>query len=45
MSKTYTRPVLHVQGKLEAVTHGSSTGTVTDAAFPAGTPISSFTFS
>lgn len=45
MSKTYTRPVLRVQGTLEAMTHGSSTGNVLDQAFPVGTPRGDLTFS
>ena len=45
MSKIYTRPVLRVQGKLEAMTHGMSTGTRLDRDFPTGTPFSDLTFS
>lgn len=45
MSKTYIRPVLRVQGKLEAMTHGASSGNVLDNTFPTGTPVSELTFS
>ena len=45
MIKTYTRPVLHVQGKLEAMTHGMSDGSRLDNSFPAGTPKGDLTFS
>lgn len=45
MKKTYTRPALLVQGKLEAVTHGGARGNALDAAFPSGTPFSQLTFS
>lgn len=45
MSKTYTRPVLRVQGKLEAMTHGMSTGNALDRDFPVGTPRGDLTFS
>lgn len=45
MTKTYTRPTLRVQGNLEALTQGSSTGNMLDAAFPVGTPFSQLTFS
>lgn len=45
MTKTYTRPVLRVQGKLEAMTHGMSDGNALDATFPVGTPKSQLTFS
>lgn len=45
MTKTYARPVLRVQGKLEAMTQGSSTGNALDKDFPVGTPFSQLTFS
>ena len=45
MTKTYNRPVLRVQGKLEAMTHGMSSGSVLDRDFPTGTPASELTFS
>lgn len=45
MSKAYVRPTLQVQGKLEAVTHGSSTGSRLDNTFPTGTPFGDLTFS
>ena len=45
MTKTYTRPVLRVQGKLEAMTHGMSDGSKLDNAFPVGTPKDQLTFS
>lgn len=45
MIKTYTRPVLRVQGKLEAMTHGMSKGSRLDNTFGAGTSISELTFS
>lgn len=45
MSKTYTRPVLRVQGKLEAMTHGMSSGSKLDATFETGTPRGDLTFS
>jgi hypothetical protein len=44
-SLVYEAPVLRVHGTLEAMTHGGSSGTTLDAAFPAGTPFSSLTFS
>ena len=45
MTKTYNRPVLRVQGKLEAMTHGMSSGSVLDNTFETGTPVSELTFS
>lgn len=45
MTKTYNRPVLRVQGKLEAMTHGMSDGSKLDATFPVGTPKNELTFS
>lgn len=45
MNKAYVRPTLQVQGKLEAMTQGSSAGTVLDNTFPTGTPVSDLTFS
>lgn len=41
----YQAPVLRAHGTLEAMTHGASTGHVTDAAFPSGTAIADMTFS
>ncbi|PAU96099.1 hypothetical protein [Paracoccus salipaludis] len=45
MTKTYARPVLRVQGKLEAMTHGMSAGSKLDRDFPTGTPFGDLTFS
>ncbi|SPJ25538.1 putative RiPP precursor [Palleronia abyssalis] len=45
MMKTYTAPQLKFEGKLEALTHGQSSGTRIDAAFGAGTLVSELTFS
>lgn len=45
MTKTYNRPVLRVQGKLEAMTRGMSDGSNLDATFPVGTPKNELTFS
>lgn len=45
MRKAYTRPVLRVQGTLEAMTHGSSDGNALDRNFPVNTPKSDLTFS
>lgn len=45
MKSSYEAPVLQVHGSLEELTMGMSTGATTDAAFPQGTPVSSFTFS
>lgn len=45
MTKIYARPVLRVQGKLEAATQGQSTGRFTDADFPTKTPFEDLTFS
>ena len=45
MTKTYNRPVLRVQGKLEAMTHGASNGSKLDNTFPVGTPKDELTFS
>lgn len=45
MTKTYTRPVLRVQGKLEAMTHGMSDGSRLDRDFPVNTPRGELTFS
>lgn len=45
MSKIYTRPILRVQGKLEAMTHGMSDGNNLDNTFPVGTPKDQLTFS
>lgn len=45
MTKTYSRPALTVQGKLEAMTQGQSKGSKLDAGFPAGTPFGDLTFS
>lgn len=45
MTKTYTRPVLRVQGKLEAATHGMRAGKRLDQAFDNGTPVEELTFS
>ncbi len=45
MTKTYTRPVLRVQGKLEDMTHGMRVGSNLDNDFPAGTPFGDLTFS
>lgn len=45
MSKTYTRPTLLVQGKLEAMTHGMSRGKKLDRDFMTGTNVSDLTFS
>lgn len=41
----YEAPVLRAHGKVEAVTKGGTTGTSTDASFPAGTPFADVTFS
>jgi len=43
--KSYIKPQLQRHGSLEALTRGSSTGSVTDVAVPAGTPFSDITFS
>lgn len=43
MTKIYTRPTLHVQGKLEAMTHGSRGGDRLDATFPVNTPLKDVT--
>lgn len=45
MTKTYTRPVLHVQGKLEEMTHGMRVGKKLDADYNTGTPEPELTFS
>ena len=45
MTKIYTRPVLRLQGQLEAMTHGMSDGSNLDATFPIGTPKNELTFS
>lgn len=45
MTKTYTRPVLHVQGKLEDMTHGMSDGNALDRDYPVNTPKPQLTFS
>ncbi|WP_108503439.1 putative RiPP precursor [Paracoccus indicus] len=45
MNKAYVRPTLQVQGKLEAMTQGSSKGSRLDNAFPSGTPFGDLTFS
>ena len=45
MTKIYNRPVLRLQGKLEAMTHGMSNGTKLDNSFGAATPVSDLTFS
>lgn len=45
MTKQYSRPTLLVQGKLEALTQGSSKGTALDNTFPTGTPFGDLTFS
>lgn len=45
MKSAYRRPRLVVYGRLEEITKSSSTGTVTDAAIPAGTPFDEITFS
>lgn len=45
MTKTYTRPVLLVQGSLEAMTQGQSSGSKLDADFPTGTNFGDLTFS
>ncbi|MDO5370376.1 hypothetical protein [Paracoccus sp. (in: a-proteobacteria)] len=45
MVKTYSRPVLRVQGQLEAMTHGNSRGNALDNTFQTGTPVSQLTFS
>ncbi|WP_245259115.1 putative RiPP precursor [Salinarimonas rosea] len=41
----YVAPELEVLGTLEDLTHGTTSGTVTDADFSAGTPIPDLTFS
>ncbi|SFM78969.1 putative RiPP precursor [Thioclava sp. BHET1] len=43
--KTYSTPMLQKHGKLEARTHGASTGSSLDAAFPSGTDFGDLTFS
>ena len=43
--KSYERPTLTLHGDIESLTQGSSTGPVTDATFPAGTPRGDVTFS
>jgi hypothetical protein len=43
--RAYVKPALNQIGSFEEVTLGKATGTLTDASFPAGTPVSSFTFS
>ncbi|QND67127.1 lasso peptide [Mesorhizobium loti] len=41
----YETPSLTVHGSIETITQGGSSGAVTDAAFPAGTPFGDITFS
>lgn len=43
--KTYSTPMLQKHGKLEARTHGASSGEKTDAAFPVGVDFGDLTFS
>ncbi|WP_085978944.1 lasso RiPP family leader peptide-containing protein [Roseobacter denitrificans] len=43
--KEYETPILRVHGKVEDLTKGGSTGTASDAVFPAGTPSADVTFS
>ena len=45
MTKIYNRPVLRLQGKLEAMTHGMSSGKRLDNSFGAGTAVEDLTFS
>jgi hypothetical protein len=42
---TYSKPKLTRHGSVEALTRGSSSGNILDAAFPTGTPFSQLTFS
>lgn len=42
--KPYASPQVRAHGKLEDLTHGASSGTSTDAAFPVNTNIADFTF-
>ena len=41
----YETPSLTVHGSIETITQGAAHGAVTDAAFPAGTPVGDITFS
>ncbi len=41
----YETPILECHGSMEALTQGASTGTLVDAVFPRGTPITDLTFS
>jgi hypothetical protein len=43
--KVYTTPIFTIYGGVEVITQGSSTGRVTDAAFPQGTAFEDITFS
>ena len=43
--KQFVAPKLVEYGKFEELTQGNSTGSVTDAAFPANTPNVTLTFS
>ncbi|MDB6454803.1 lasso RiPP family leader peptide-containing protein [Falsirhodobacter sp. 20TX0035] len=45
MKKAYSAPALRVHGTLEALTQGSSNGSMLDQAFPVGTPKGELTFS
>ena len=43
--KSYEKPTLTLHGDIESLTKGMSSGPVTDATFPAGTPRGDVTFS
>ncbi len=43
--KTYEAPALQVEGTVQDLTLGNTTGNYTDKSFPAGTPIGKLTFS
>jgi hypothetical protein len=43
--KSYVKPELIAYGNIAKITQGSSTGTVLDQAFPAGTAFTDLTFS
>jgi hypothetical protein len=41
----YSPPTLRVIGTVQEITRAQAAGTVTDRSFPAGTPLTSLTFS
>lgn len=43
--RMYRSPALKVQGSIESLTKGGTSGTTLDAAFPYGTPLDQITFS